>query len=504
MIKIAQEKLAKAQQRFDIVAKLPAATAAARQNALLRLNLARQELNHLEAIQDFQISNVATTSTSITLDEVEHLVTAQADRELRSAAKLVATAEAAARGHIKSTKIMLAREQRRADAIADWQARGHASEKELQIVNERLAELNSQLEDDLEIQSTLEASLSGFGNTAGQPASKTYEPVHNWPQEIFADQQFVLHLVDLRRNYYREQALAELNRLKSEMLSEVLSRLQVAADQSPANGQLDSALTTGQQNEIKSYEADIEFAKANQLASIEKQQILVLEEKRFSHQTIAMHESARNMMVRSPRQEFGLLAWSRLLHPAGTIASKGATRKLTHCNYLESSDLYRTAAKSTLLFSQADLQFLGGPFSSSVCQYSLLPVDTSLMTSYAGRRLSSPRRLEIEPQWMSYFRNSQPRNVVSTYDFPQLWRNPYQHRVGQPFGNYWAYPNGIQRSEPFGNYWAYPNGILRSDLRSRITPGQVPWYLPGSPGNIRADQLKYGQGAGFQRWSSHH
>lgn len=475
LLKTAQEKLAKAQKRFDIVSKLPTATKAVRRSALLRLNLAKQELKYLVASRDFQESTAAADTTSFTMNEIEHLVTVEADPELKAATRLVAKAEAAAQWHLQTTKILLAREQRRAGAIADWQNQGHASSTEVKIVNERLADLNGQLNSFLENQKTLAASLSSLGDTNPLPSNENHVPVQDWPTEIFADQQFVLHVVDLRRNYHKEQALAETNRLKSEMLAEVLSRLQVAAAKSQANGKLDSVLTTGQQNEIKSYEADIELADAYRLASIEKQQILILEEKRFSHQAIAMHQSARNKLASTPGQDYGLLALSGLFHPTGLIAATGSAPKLTHCSYLERSELHRTAASSRLVFCQDDLQFLGGPFSNSIGRYSLLPIDTSQMTSYAGRTLYSPRRLEVEPQWMSYFRKNQARNVVSTYDFPQLWRNPHQHRYGRPFGN----------------YWAYPNSVLRSELRGRTTPGQVPWYLPGSPGNIRSNQLKY-------------
>jgi hypothetical protein len=98
------------------------------------------------------------------------------------------------------------------------------------------------------------------------------------------------------------------------------------------------------------------------------------------------------------------------------------------------------------------------------------------------RCFSSTRDLQLEPDWMNYLRC----NV--TKDNDSILLNPFPSfdaaRVsGNDIGRYGYRSYGI--------YPAYPYGILRSELRSRAPVGQLPWYLPGSPGNLRLNDIRY-------------
>ncbi len=487
-MEIARQKLDKARRRHDALRDLPAATIAARENASLRLNLAQAEVNYLKAFQDVPAAQAAALSPAFSFTDIENLVTPSANDRLETATAQVAAAEAAAKGHVQSVKVQIAREKRRAAAIRGLHKEGHATDDELKLVNERVAELNSRLKTMQETNDLLIAVAERAGNPIQSLIAAESSSVSSWPTEVYSDWEFVFHLVDLRRAFYQEQAAADVHQLKSDMLSEVLKRLEAAAGKTAARGETDSTLYLGQRNEIESYRLDVEFANANRQASIERQQILIFEEQRFSQQAIAMYDAACNSVVDTQWQPLSPLAWPRLLHLVGAVTSLPATNSVAHFSYLESGNLNWLTENANLAFVQSDVRFCASPLIGSICEYSLLPVDTSLMTHYSGRTYSSVRGLQVEPEWMNYFRKSSNRNSVSTYAFPQLWKNQYRHHVGRPFGDY--YP--------------YPNGILRSDLRSRITPGQVPWYLPGSPANIRADQIRNGQGAYFDRWSSRH
>jgi hypothetical protein len=495
-ITTAQEKLAKSQKRFDVISELPSSSPSLLENASLRLNLARQTLKHakaLSALSVFQVSPTETAPKSISIDEIENFVTAEQSHELKIATLMVANAEAAASGHINSAQIMLAREQRRADAFRDLQSQGHASIKEVNIVTDRVTKIKSQLEAYTKNRKTLGASLAGVSDADELTAVARYESVSSWPAVVVGDPEFAFHLIDLRREFYNEKSLAEMYRLKSAFLEEVLVRLKDAATITDANGKPDSYLKKGQRNEIETYESDIEFSQANRLASIEKQQILVREETRFRHQALAQHDAARNKIVSTNKLEFSPFGMATLLNPTGAIAFSGTSKSPTHFSYLESGNL-NSWGRTSLLYSQFNLNYVGSPSSlNSDNRFGLLPVHSSLLTSDSRRSYSSARGLQVEPDWMNYFRPNLARNSASPYQFPELWTNPNRQFRSHSGSGCFGYQYGR-----YNYQYRYPT---KAYLREFCRPGQVPWYIPGAPSSFRSNRLyEVHYGPSYYRW----
>ena len=490
----AQEKLAKAQKRFDAIKKMPSSSSKLFENASLRLNLARRELKHAQALSVFQLLPRATAPQSISIDEIENIVTAEQSPELKIATLRVASAETAASGHIRAAQIMLAREQRRAVAFRDLHSRGHATNKEVKIFTDRVAKIETQLEAFLNNRKTLVASFSNVGGESELKDRDSYESVSSWPAVVLRDREFASHLIDLRHKYYNEKSLAEMYKLKSEFLEEVLVRLEDAATKTDPDGNPDSYLKKGQRNEIETYESDIEFANANCMASMEKQEILIREEKRFTQQAIAQYDTARNQIASTSRHLFSPFGMASLFHPIGSIMLAKPSKASSRCSYFESSNAHKCCRTSSLLFSQSNLNYFGAPPSlNSDNRFGLIPVNSALSTNTLRSPYSVARGPQLELDRTNYFSHNLARHSVSPYQFPELWRNPNQ-RCRSPYGSGCF---GYQ----YGRYdlqYRYPTAAY---LREFCRPGQVPWYVPGAPSSFRSKRLyEIHYGPSYYRW----
>jgi len=492
VIKAAQEKLAKAEKRDDLMKNSDSSSAEWREKVTLELAVAKRELEHLRAFENLQMPSHHDSTLAVLIDEIENFVTSDQNDALKLATITVKQAEAATSGHIKSAQIMLVREQRRADAVRRLHSQGHASAKELAIVNERLAEIKSQLDGFTRNREALKNSIRTTKNQ-NELVAASYESVNQWPVIVFNDQEFVLHLVELRQEFFNEIAISETARLKAEFLQQVLDRLKVAPKKSNPESQIGLVLNEGQRNEIESYEIDIQFANASLAATLERQQILVHEESRFLQQIIALNDAARHEIATSEKPSIEALSLLGRIRPTAVMASNGNPKPLTRFSYLELDDLGAVGRSSNLSLAQSNLRFVGSPYSfRSLDLFNLRPVRSSLLLSDSRRANAGWEDLRVEPHWMKYFHRNLRQN---SYTVLRMSSPPYADAWPQKvfYGQY-----GYRA---FGGTYGYPNGILRADWRSNTTPGQVPWYAPGSPANIRANQLYYRRdGKPYQRW----
>ncbi len=502
-IKAAEEKLTVAQKRFEAAICSDAISVNSREKASLELTLARRELEYLQSLEPLRSNRLHPSNGSDVVDlrtiigDLENFVTADHTDGLQLATLKVQQAEANASGHIKSAQIMLTREQRRADAVGHLHSQGHASAKELEIVSERVSETKSQLDRLLSQQKILKNTLkTSPGDITDSLAPGTFaanDSVTHWPDVVLKDEEFATHLLGLRRELFNEIAIGETNRLKTEFLLDVLERLKLAASKSSTASRTGSVLDEGQRNEIESYKLDIEFAKASRLAALETQQILIHEENRFIQQAIALHNAARDEIASSKSLSWNALGMLSQIYPATVVTSSVNPKPLARYSYLEWDELRDVGESNDLASARSSLRLVDSTYSyQSLELFNLAPVRSSRLTSDAIGSQTSRGRLNVQPHWMKYF----DRNLRQNSD-------TVLRLSGPPYADSWPQKvfYGQYGYRPFGGTYGYPNGILRADWRSNLTPGIVPWYAPGSPANIRANQLHYRRdGKPYQRW----
>ncbi len=479
-----RERLAKAQKRFDETNKLQSVPANWLEKASLDLNLAEKEFEYVKALKHLPVlSNIAEASQTLSIDDIKNVVSANDRVELKLATARVAKAEAASVAKIDCAKILLARQQRRLDALTRLHTEGYATANELQSVSEQVSRIQLDLSRLMEMQHTLANASSEYDDADDSPSDVTCTSVSAWPEFVLCDREFAWHLIDLRREFYNELSLAQIARLRSGMLQDVALRLKSAAEHGTPDSDLGSVLNEGQRNEILAYETEIELAVASAVAADEKRRILIHEEDRFIQQVIAQHDVARNQMVSPNTLFFGALGFPNWFHPTGAIFSSGTSDLVPRYNYLESARINVLGQASSLVYSQSNRGFIGSNcLLDSGDRFKLQPMQSMWLSSESGRCYSSARGLQVEPEWMKYLRCNVDRNDDSVVPYP-LPSVVDDLKRGNQYGRYGYRSYGI--------YSAYPNGILRGELRSLAPVGQLPWYLPGSPSNLRSDDLRF-------------
>lgn len=489
-INATREKLANAQKRYDATNHPDFVGANFREKAKLELAIAQRELEYVQALDSLQVLSKKVAGCSVSVDQIENYVTATQNDALRVATLTVKKAEAAASGHIQSAQIRLVREKRRADAIRRLHSQGHASNKELAIVEKRLAKINSQLNTFARNRETLNTALRTTDDSIEQTITFSSDSVEHWPAIVFSDREFAMHLVGLRREVFEEKTNRETARLKVAFFQQVLERLKAVATNSNSDTEFGSNLNQGRLNEIESYEIDIEFGKASLAATIEKQTILACEENRFIQQIVALNDAAGDEIVSSETPSWEVLGMMSRFLPATVMAYNGNPGPRTRFSYLESGDLIAAGRSTNLSFAQSNLRFVDSPYSCKSLQFfNPTPVRSPLFFCDSRRpQISSPKYPRFERERIKSFSDN-------SFETLRLSGTPYVDGWPQKifYGQY-----GYRA---FGGTYGYPNGILRADWRINTTPGDVPWHAPGSPADLRANQLYYRRDSQpYQRW----
>ena len=482
-IEAARERLAKAHTRADIAETSEGIAANWREKFTLELAVAQRELEHAQALEDSHMLAGNEAEFSVYNLDLENYVTATQDENLALATQTVQQAEAAAVGYIKSAKLMLVREQRRAKAIRRLHSGGFASAKELENINERVSKLKMQLDAFTSHRKALSDAIKNDGISNEPVVATNHDSVDQWPEVVFNDNEYTMHLVELRREFYDEIAIAESRELKANFLQCVLKRLKAAPTQSKSNRPIAAVLNEGQLNEIESYEMDIEFAKAALAATHERQQILVHEENRFIRQIIVQNNAAHEQSPRSGSTSIDVLGRLSPLHTTAILAFDTSSKPMTRVSYLEFGDVDISGRSAKLSFDGTSPRFVESPFSfTSLELFKTSPMQPQLLIGKPRRSRLHNKSLVLEPVWTKYFHSKLRQNSEQTL-----------RMSGPPYYDAWPQKvfYGQYGYRAFGGRYAYPNGIQRADWRSNLTPGQVPWYAPGSAANIRANQLYY-------------
>lgn len=474
-LRAVQEQLTKAQRRLTAVIDSPAAGSDQQQLARLQLDLAKSEFEHTKLfLESYSQPSIEAHELSISLQDQKQFVTAADNLELAAATANVASAESAATGQIELAKSMLKREQQRLETLRERQLRGAASPQYIEMETSRVAAIQSRLDAYIDNRDIFRQAATAHPST--EPAPTVYQPVYSWPSVVLRDSEYMLHLIDLRQKYHEVQATRKIAEVRLSLLTQVLPRLKRAAlSQESIKNQFQSTLRLGQLNEITSYESEIEVIEAAEVSAEETQQILVREEARFIVQATTQYEAARDSLAAAEEGSAAAVGMLGLItSPVGMLLGTELKAVAPRYSYFESGVRFDWKSSQSLVVSFQGVDFVASPLTAeSLDRIRLQPARDRVLAQDSMRSDLTPSGMAWEPDWMNSFRHNYAWNTNSES------RNGKRAVIRDyPSPNY-----GLGNNRSFETPSAYPYGILRTELRSRITPGQTPWYLPGSPSN---------------------
>ena len=427
-------------KQHEQVAKLSASSAGSRHQAIQhRLNIANCELAVTQArvgwLQELDSASQENASHPVSLPDSR----GAGNKELTSAAIAQCTAHTAIIEHLS---VM---EQKRLGKVRELQAMAMASQRDVDLLQNKISQLKSMKEGQRAISQFLENNDTQF--VSKQASSST--------------------VAKLRGRFQKCEAKFQLQSSTSEhqYLREVLNRLELAAQQVASNASLTSTtglgrtLRIGQQNEIKSYRDQIRLAELkSKLAECRLEVIQVQEEQGFTAE-----------LVVSPAI------------PANDLTMALSSLSLTHFLTVPSS-LELPEAPKLVLESIVDRKPIG----------SLPTLFHDFNINYRPIQLTNSVR-----SFSSSYRPSRSRSGASSLRLGKrshVWT--YEHGSGirsrNKVSSFSLYGSSLYSGSRYGgsrfgraSTRAYPFGALDSRLRRFQPAGYPPWLLPGSPTNFR-------------------
>ena len=300
---------------------------------------------------------------------------------------------------------------------------------------------------------------------AAQATDVTVALTCNWSPEILSQEERLLHLVDLRRRSFELEGQRGAKLAQVRMQHELLQRLEQAATQSlratreteqvsdahrDATDALQSALAASTRREMAAARLKQERLEADAESLAEQIAILALEEARFVVQCEQQERTSDSKVA------FTSFA-----------ARQGESSRLVSHNYVKVKDL--TKRYESVLFARAHTRYNAGFCGEVLLGYS----QDYDYPRFAAWTAQSVPTTSLNAKYLRYYLGHPlRRNYVSA-----TWttRSTVQPRFDQ-----------LKNRVPTPSPWTiYPFGRLRTDLRDRLPPGRPPWYLPGSPTNLR-------------------
>ena len=239
-------------------------------------------------------------------------------------------------------------------------------------------------------------------------------------------------------------------------------------------------LRTGQQKEIDNYAWRIESLQHAVVLAETKMKILQAEERRFLTQVELMN----NENSPAVDQIVGLDA-AQMLTAMLTTTSTGGTEvennNFVRYGYIESKVLDHLGQNIEMVFLQSHGYPLGMFATHNDLMSPVKLTDYTRSLSFARRspvRFNGPNYSGLIDRTGKIQRSFQNPNVGIAA--PSLFNSPHATRSYRQ--------NQVNQSRFYER--AYPFGILRSDLRRFANSSQPPWLIPGSPNNLRYNQLR--------------
>lgn len=477
----AKERLSHAERRFDVYASRKPALPHHLREAELRRALARAEVElhqiacdqrsneveeHPTSVVDSRESTPDSGETSLPVGGIDNYFTSRASHHLMLATVRVAKSEACATGELQAAQITSQRFKLLLEAARELHAKGYATARELKdaraqldSADRRVAELRRQYAELTESCHMIQGPLDGTASTVSVRPSESWidshaggpaELVDDWPLSMVTNLQVVRHVLELRRSYLTSVAQRQAFLLKVAMLEEYCTKLK----QSIANTH-DSYFSERSRRQLADLELRIQYNQARRQGAQERLGVLCAEERRFMEQCLAQQQIVNRFADALPGPP--------PLHLVSLLGSR--EDESTSVSYLESD-------------------FFGRPENLRRC----------VLASTGRDDLWSTVRIEDSylPHGETWSRVRSYRSVESGGaggggdQSSQLDQKHDAFSLHNAFG---TRSNGLQPERDYmrtlNTRDAYPFGILRSDLRHQLSPGQPPWYLPGSPTNLK-------------------
>ena len=339
--------------------------------------------------------------------------------------------------HTSIIEQMLLIEGDRLENVRELIAMNMASQQDIDLLENELAQLRGLKEGQLAVSLFLETT--GIQNmSASQREESTVARLRNGFQECEA--KFQLHSVTNEKQF----------------LSEVLSRLESAAQRIASNqifssGGLAQTLRIGQQNEIKSYRNQIRLAELKaKLAQCRLEVITLQDEQGLSSEIVVSPTKSTDSLM--------LVMQSLSLTSFLTVADSSEL-------LLESMVYKKPVGSLPTQFQSFNLNYRPIQLSSSSRDFSSSYRPSRALSSSLSRSLGNRSHV-----WTyQHGRGIRSRNKVSSFSI---------------YGSS-LYQNGSRfYGSRFGSTRAYPFGALDSRLRRFQPAGYPPWLLPGSPTNF--------------------
>lgn len=462
-----------------------------RKKLKLDLEIARQQmLVHAETKQYLEMLKRLDETENVGLSWT-HTVTPATDKELASLVSALASLEANFDGKLHQVQRHLDREQNRLEMMKRFAKEGKVNASEIRQLDEHVTELRNTrntIKHDTEVLQLAAQNLAANLNPESADhatASQEYSPVNQWPDSALLNFENVRYLIQQRWNGYQELARTEIAKRKIDWIQEIIQRLDKTTRSFEAATKSDDRfarmLKTGQQKELDNYVWRLEGLQQSVTSSETKAAIHRLEEQRFLVQADLMNDNDSKVSGSDPLVD---LQGVRFLTSALTTMNAGSeleNQKVVRYRYIESKILDSIGHDAELVFSQN----LGYPMGVFAADNDLLnPVQlTSYRRSLEFARIRPVRfngpnysgLIERQGRSGNSFQNSNADIAA-----PSLYNSPFATN---------NYRNNQRHSIRFYER-AYPFGILRSDLRRYLNSSQPPWLLPGSPNNLRYNQLR--------------
>ncbi len=470
----AREKVEKAEQLYKDYSNSDAVPEHWSHQAKLKLRVAEAELTLLQLeTENAQQSSTGTpayeqvfNSVAWNPDAGRTAVSVQTHEELLPAAWRVAHQEAQADSRLRLAELELARHQQNFSAVEELHEGGHASAQELdrarvqvEMAEEALAAERERME---LLQQSADALASQLETTEPRLTSGKQLTTHcDWPEEVLADLECLKHLVDLRRRIFELNGQRGTFKVQLAMQDELLKRLEAARQAVNAPGsegqvatRLRATLAAGEARQIESVSRRIKSLEYQMQDCQEQIEVISLEESRFILQCQALNQARQSR--------------TRLVSTATAAGSHDWT-----CDYLEFGDLDDRYGllHATLYWDPGYFRF----------DFNRRPVSPLIHSNRFPVRLASEANLFYGSRW-----------GYDGLSIPRFYDPHYSSRLDCAIRAYGKSSSYLDRSAfrryRFGTYsyrHSYPFGILRSDLRRCLPPGYPPWYLPGSPTNLR-------------------
>ena len=404
-----------------------------------RMNMARGEL----AVTQARIKWLQGLNSAAPAEGLQNRVSLKNRNVSSEATEIQSAAMAQCEAHATLIEHMMLMEGQRLEKVRELKAMSMASQKDVDLLQNKMAILQDMKAGQMAVSKFIKTAKTRHAD-ANQNEQSSVAQTRGGFQKFEA--QFQLQTATLEKNF----------------LTEVLSRLEQAAQRSAMNESLSyqsglsQTLKTGQQNEINNYRNQIRLAELK--ADLAQRRIAVIElqnqQSSFTEFVIATPASTDDLVM--------TLNSMALMTQFLTVA--------------DSSELLLESMVNRNPIGSLPTQFRD--FDINYRPIRLTDSGRSFATSYRPANSRSLSGLGSRSHVWTY-QYGGGLNSRYNYGSTRLYGSPGS------LGRYGSHHFGSRHVGLPNSTRTYPFGTLDSRLRGFQRPGTSPWLLPGSPSNFR-------------------